>query len=114
MRSHHSRADTVVGIDEVFQNAFLEEVPFWITINASPIGLALRALLFQEGSGTPNSFTPSLSPPTDIIWTSSLSGDCARFNSFPVLASTAFQSFRRQRLCGINFCARRFRPISAV
>jgi hypothetical protein len=31
-----SGADGVVGIDEVFQNAFLEEVPFWTTINASP------------------------------------------------------------------------------
>src|SRR5215475_2413764 len=36
MRSHRSGADGVVGIDEVFQNAFLEEVPFWTTINASP------------------------------------------------------------------------------
>ena len=34
-RSLLSAADGVVGIDEVFQNAFLEEVSFWPTINAS-------------------------------------------------------------------------------
>src|SRR5215470_12307441 len=76
MRSHRSGADGVVGIDGVFQNAFLEEVPFWTTINASPYrACASRpsaplkeasrllldvasTLLCQEGSGTPNSFTP--------------------------------------------------------
>src|SRR5215467_13620713 len=64
-----------------------------------PIGLALRArplrqrrlrdfflmsrppLLCQEGCGTPNSFTLSLKPPTDITWTGSFSsfkgGDCS-------------------------------------
>ena len=31
MRSYRSGADGVVRIDEVFQNAFLEEVPFWTT-----------------------------------------------------------------------------------
>src|SRR5215831_20935214 len=36
MRSHRSGADGVVGIDEVFKNAFLEGVPFSTTINASP------------------------------------------------------------------------------
>jgi len=36
MRSYRSGADGVVGIDEVFQSAFLEELPFWTTINASP------------------------------------------------------------------------------
>ena len=35
-RSLLSAADGVVGIDEVFQSAFLEEVRFWTTINASP------------------------------------------------------------------------------
>src|SRR5262252_227374 len=36
LRSLLSAADGVVGIDEVFQNVFLEEVPFWTTMNASP------------------------------------------------------------------------------
>jgi len=31
MRSYRGGADGVVGIDDVFQNAFLEEVPFWTT-----------------------------------------------------------------------------------
>ena len=36
--------DGVVGIDEVFQNAFLEEVPFWTTPSA-PLREASRLLL---------------------------------------------------------------------
>src|SRR5215831_19110515 len=44
MRSHRSSADGVVGIDEVFQNAFLEEVPFSTTPSA-PLKEASRLLL---------------------------------------------------------------------
>ena len=44
MRSYRSGADGVVGIDEVFQNAFLEEVPFWTTPSA-PLKEASRLLL---------------------------------------------------------------------
>ena len=44
MRSHSSGADGVVGIDEVFQNAFFEEVPLCgPLLMLHPIGLALRA-----------------------------------------------------------------------
>ena len=43
-RSHLSAADGVVGIDEVFQNAFLEEVPFWTTPSA-PLKDASRLLI---------------------------------------------------------------------
>ena len=38
MRSHRSGADGVVGIDEVFQSAFFEDVPFSTPVNASPDG----------------------------------------------------------------------------
>ena len=48
MLGHRSVADGVVGIDEVFQNAFLEEVAFWTAINASYRARASR--LCQEGS----------------------------------------------------------------
>ena len=44
MRSHRSGADGVVDIDDVFQNAFLEEVPFWTTPYA-PLKEASRLLL---------------------------------------------------------------------
>src|SRR5215472_14822482 len=44
MRSHRSGAEGVVGIDAVFQNAFLEEVPFWTT-PAAPLKEASRLLL---------------------------------------------------------------------
>jgi len=44
LRSLISAADGVVGIDEVFQNAFLEEVPFWTTPSA-PLMEASRLLL---------------------------------------------------------------------
>src|SRR5262252_494623 len=43
-RSLLSAADGVVVIDEVFQNAFLEEVPFWTTPSA-PLKEASRLLL---------------------------------------------------------------------
>ena len=44
LRSLLSAADGVVGIDEVFQNALLEEVPFWTTPSA-PLKEASRLLL---------------------------------------------------------------------
>src|SRR5215831_20299379 len=44
LRSLLSAADGVVGIDEVFQNAFLEEIPFWTTPSA-PLKEASRLLL---------------------------------------------------------------------
>src|SRR5215467_7805045 len=44
MRSHHSGADGVVGIGEVFKNAFLEGVPFSTTPSA-PLKEASRLLL---------------------------------------------------------------------
>ena|SRR5215469_10185302 len=44
MRSHRTGADGVVGIDEVFRNAFLEEVPFSTTPSA-PLKEASRRLL---------------------------------------------------------------------
>src|SRR5215472_8129853 len=44
MRSHRSGADGVVGIAELFRNAFLEEVPFWTTPSA-PLKEASRLLL---------------------------------------------------------------------
>src|SRR5262245_23527089 len=44
MRSNRSGANGVVGIDDVFQNAFLEEVPFWTTPSA-PLKEASRLLL---------------------------------------------------------------------
>src|SRR5215471_21530270 len=44
LRSLLSAADGVVGIDEVFQNAFLQEVPFWTTPSA-PLKEASRLLL---------------------------------------------------------------------
>ena len=43
-RSLLSASDGVVGIDEVFQNAFLEEVPYWTTPSA-PLKEASRRLL---------------------------------------------------------------------
>src|SRR5215831_6742421 len=77
MRSHRSSADGVVGIEEVFRNAFLRRG----SILDHPVRSVIRRLrdfflmsrpplLCQEGSGTPNSFTPSLTrlptflPPT--------------------------------------------------
>jgi hypothetical protein len=44
MRSHHCGADGVVGIDEVFQTCFWEEVAFWTTPSA-PLKEASRLLL---------------------------------------------------------------------
>ena len=44
MRSHRSGADGVVGIDAVFRNAFLKEVPFPTTPSA-PSNEASRLLL---------------------------------------------------------------------
>src|SRR5215831_24376 len=65
-RSLPSAAGGVVSIDEVFQNAFLEEGPFWTTPSA-PLKrlrdfflMSRPPLLYQEGSGAPpNPFTPS-------------------------------------------------------
>jgi hypothetical protein len=44
MRSHRNGADGVVGIDEVFQNAFFKELPFPTTPSA-PLKEASRLLL---------------------------------------------------------------------
>src|SRR5215469_7180547 len=71
MRSHSSGADGVVGIDEVFQNAFFRRRSH----SRPPRPLLKRRLrdfflmsrpplLCQEGSGAPNSFTPASTAPT--------------------------------------------------
>ena len=44
LRSLLSAADGLVGSDEVFQNAFLQRVPFWTTPSA-PLKEASRLLL---------------------------------------------------------------------
>ena len=77
------------GMTKCFRMRPLEEIPFSTTVNASPYRArasrpsaplkeasrllldVASTLLCQEGSGAPNSFTPSLSPPTDITWTGS-------------------------------------------
>ena len=57
MRSHCSGADGVVGIAEVFRNAFLEMVPFLTTPSAPSKRLrdfflmSRPPLQYQEGSG---------------------------------------------------------------
>ena len=44
MRSHRGGADGVVGIDELFRNAFLRRVPF-LTTPSAPLKEASRLLL---------------------------------------------------------------------
>src|SRR5215471_5552728 len=90
-RSLLSAADGVVGIDEVFQNAFLKEVPFWTTINASPYRarasrpsapLKEAARLLLDVASTPpisggewhaaQFIHTFFDTPADITWTASL------------------------------------------
>src|SRR5262249_11520307 len=78
MRSHRSGADGVVGIDEVFQNAFLEEVPFRTTPSA-PLKEASRLLLdvaaappMSGGEWHAQFIHTFFDQPTDITWPSNI------------------------------------------
>src|SRR5215471_7949461 len=84
LRSLLSAADGVVGIDAVFQNAFLEEIPFWTTPSA-PLKEASR-LLLDVASTPPMSggvwhaqLIHTFFDPADITWTRSFQkrGGCA-------------------------------------
>ena len=77
LRSLLSAADGMVGIDEVFQNAFLEEIPFWTTPSA-PLKEASRLLLdvaatppMSGGEWHAQFIHIFFDPPTDITWTRS-------------------------------------------
>src|SRR5262252_5224880 len=96
LRSLLRAADGVVGIDEVFQNAFLEEVPFWTTPSA-PLKEASRLLLdvastppMSGGEWHAQFIHTFFDPPTDITWTRSLKTE----GNSPVSQPTPFPATR--------------------
>jgi len=94
----------VVGIDEVFQNAFLEEIPFWTTPSA-PLKEASR-LLLDVASTPPMSggvwhaqLIHTFFDPADITWTRSFQkrGGCAiNKRSRSIAAQTGWLAKRRE------------------